>query len=110
MAEGRASGWEHEQASERAGERARREDAALLEAWRLGDRRAGNLLFERHYASVAGCFRDQVPDAVQEALIRATFLGGLTDEANLRAHASLRTSLLAIAHHVLTAGAAGSAR
>ena len=94
----------NEQTSERTGGRAdsrAREDHALLEAWRLGDRRAGNVLFERYYPSIARFFRNKVNDAAQEDLIHDTFLACLRGASRFREQASLRTYLFAIARNVL---------
>jgi DNA-directed RNA polymerase specialized sigma24 family protein len=48
-------------------------DIELLEAWRGGDRRAGEQLFERHYAAVARFFRNKLEFGVDD-LIQRTFL------------------------------------
>jgi len=104
MAEERASDPASDRAGDRAGERVTgqvREDDALLQAWRLGDRRAGNLLFERYYPSVARFFCNKVSDAAQEDLIHDTFLGCLRSASGFRAQASFRTYLFAIARNTL---------
>ncbi|MBC7974586.1 MAG: sigma-70 family RNA polymerase sigma factor [Myxococcales bacterium] len=49
------------------------EDRALLEAWRGGDRRRGNELFQRHIRSVSRFFRTKVPEAAED-LTQSTFL------------------------------------
>jgi RNA polymerase sigma-70 factor (ECF subfamily) len=77
------------------------DDRVLLEAWRRGDRGAGDKLFERHYQSVARFFRNKASEAVQEDLIHETFLACLRSVAGFRGQASFRTFLFAIAHHVL---------
>jgi RNA polymerase sigma-70 factor (ECF subfamily) len=76
-------------------------DRALLEAWRRGDRAAGDKLFEQHYRSVARFFRNKANEAAQEDLIHETFLACLRGVAGFRGQASFRTFLFAIAHHVL---------
>jgi RNA polymerase sigma-70 factor (ECF subfamily) len=108
MADERASDPAGDRAGERvvdrAGERATgrvKEDDALLHAWRLGDRRAGNLLFERYYPSVARFFRNKVNEAAQEDLIHDTFLGCLRGVPGFREQASFRTYLFAIARNAL---------
>ena len=45
----------------------------LLEAWRGGDRRAGEQLFERHYAAVSRFFRKKLEFGVDD-LIQRSFL------------------------------------
>jgi RNA polymerase sigma factor (sigma-70 family) len=49
-------------------------DAELLAAWRAGDRRAGDELVSRHWASIAGFFRAKVAGDHAADLIAQTFL------------------------------------
>jgi len=49
------------------------DDRALLEAWRGGDRKLGNQLFQRHIRSVSRFFRTKVPDHAED-LTQSTFL------------------------------------
>lgn len=49
------------------------DDRTLLEAWRAGDRKRGNALFQRHIHSVSRFFRTKVPDAAED-LTQSTFL------------------------------------
>ena len=49
-------------------------DAECLRAWASGDRKAGELLFERHFEAVARFFRNKT-DRDHDDLIQATFLG-----------------------------------
>jgi RNA polymerase sigma-70 factor (ECF subfamily) len=49
------------------------DDRALLEAWRGGDRKRGNELFQRHIRSVSRFFRTKVPEAAED-LTQSTFL------------------------------------
>lgn len=51
-------------------------DDELLEAWRAGDRRSGEQLFERHYDAVDRFFRNKVGDGAAD-LAQKTFLGCL---------------------------------
>lgn len=77
------------------------EDGVLLEAWRRGDRAAGNALFERHYASVARFFHNKVSEVAQEDLIHETFLACLRAATHFRGEARFKTFLFGIAHNVL---------
>lgn len=49
------------------------DDLALLEAWRAGDRKRGNELFQRHIRSVSRFFRSKIPDQAED-LTQSTFL------------------------------------
>lgn len=75
-------------------------DAALVEAWRGGDRGAGKRLFSRHYAAVARFFRNKVGEAGPD-LIQRTFLACLEGRERFRHDASFRSYLFAIAYKVL---------
>jgi len=77
------------------------DDAALVEAWRAGDRAAGSTLFERHYDGVVRFFRNKVADAVAGDLVQKTFLACFEGLAAYRGEASLRTYLFAIAYRLL---------
>lgn len=74
------------------------EDKALLDAWRAGDRRAGEVLFERYYVSIARFFRNKVPDAAEE-LIQRTFVALVESQQRFRGRSSFRTYVFAIAHN-----------
>jgi RNA polymerase sigma-70 factor (ECF subfamily) len=75
-------------------------DAALLEAWRGGDERAGRELFERHFASVFRFFRSKIEDAAED-LTQQTFMGCLRGKDSFRGEASFRTYLFTIARNRL---------
>lgn len=75
-------------------------DEVLLDAWRAGNRDAGEQLFERHYASLARFFRNKVPDAAQD-LIQRTFVALLESQERFRGGSSFRTYVFAIAHNQL---------
>lgn len=77
------------------------DDAALVEAWRRGDRGAGSTLFERHYDGVVRFFRNKVGDVVAGDLVQKTFLACFEGLAAYRGEASLRTYLYAIAYRLL---------
>ena len=75
-------------------------DAELLEAWRDGDKRAGKVLFERHYDAVHRFFRNKVgPDAPD--LVQKTFLGCLESVERFRGEGSFRSWLFAVAYRQL---------
>lgn len=76
------------------------DDAALLEAWRGGDRAAGEQLFERHFDAIFRFFeRKGVPDVGD--LVQRTFLGCVEARDRFRGGATFRTFLFAIARHEL---------
>ncbi len=75
-------------------------DAELLEAWRDGDERAGQVLFKRHFSSLYRFFRNKVGDDSDD-LIQHTFLAALKGMAAFRGHSSFRTYLFVIARHEL---------
>lgn len=77
------------------------DDAALVEAWRGGDREAGSTLFERHYDGVVRFFRNKVGDTIAGDLVQKTFLACFEGLAAYRGEASLRTYLFAIAYRLL---------
>jgi RNA polymerase sigma factor (sigma-70 family) len=75
-------------------------DFELLQAWRDGDRRAGELLFERHLDAVRGFFHRRV-DGDAEDLAQRTFLACVESKTQIRGDASFRTFLFAVARNVL---------
>ncbi|HLT40074.1 MAG TPA: RNA polymerase sigma factor [Enhygromyxa sp.] len=76
------------------------DDAELLEAWRGGDKRAGKLLFERHYDAVHRFFRNKV-GAEAPDLVQKTFLGCLESVERYRGEGSFRSWVFAIAYRQL---------
>lgn len=77
------------------------DDFALLEAWRGGDRDAGDALFGRHFASIYRFFRNKVEDVLAEDLTQATFLGCADGRDRFENAASFRTYLFSIARNHL---------
>lgn len=75
-------------------------DFELLEAWRAGDRKAGETLFERHFDAVARFFRNKVDHGIDD-LIQRTFLACVETKDRFRGDSSFRTYLFAVAHNVL---------
>ena len=76
-------------------------DLELLEAWRGGDRHAGEQLFERHFDAVARFFRNKVNHGIDD-LIQRTFLACIEGKDRFRGESSFRTFLFAVAHNVLS--------
>jgi RNA polymerase sigma factor (sigma-70 family) len=75
-------------------------DIELLEAWRDGDKRAGKLLFERHYDAMLRFFRNKVgPDAPD--LVQKTFLGCIESVDRFRGEGSFRSYLFSVAYRQL---------
>lgn len=75
-------------------------DFELLDAWRAGDREAGNSLFERHFDAICRFFANKVTHGVDD-LIQKTFLGCVESRDRFQKQASFRTFLFAVAHNVL---------
>lgn len=77
-----------------------RDDAALLEAWRAGDRAAGQVLFARYYELVARFFVNKVGDGSAD-LIQRTFLACVEGLPRFRGDGSFRSYLFAVAYRQL---------
>lgn len=77
------------------------DDAALLESWRGGDKRAGSALFARHYARVHRFFRNKVNAADLGDLIQSTFLACVEGRERYAGTGSLPSYLLGIAYRLL---------
>jgi RNA polymerase sigma-70 factor (ECF subfamily) len=76
-------------------------DAALLERWRGGDRRAGDVLVSRHVGAVRSYFRGRISGPDSEDLVQET-LSRLTGAIRgFQARSSLRTYVMSIAHNTL---------
>lgn len=75
-------------------------DAELLGQWRAGDKVAGKALFERHYASVLGFFRNKVGTDSAD-LVQETFAACVAGRDRIREGSSVRAYLFGIAHNVL---------
>lgn len=83
-----------------ATERAALDDEALLAAWRAGDQRAGEQLFERHFDSIFDFFSHKISGDVGD-LVQRTFLGCVEARDRFAGASSFRTFLFAIARHEL---------
>lgn len=75
------------------------QDEELLEAWRAGDRAAGNELFGRYFSGVYRFFRNKVDRGVED-LVQRTFMACV--EGRDRLHGGLfRSYLFGAAHNIL---------
>ncbi|MCA9658317.1 MAG: sigma-70 family RNA polymerase sigma factor [Myxococcales bacterium] len=77
-------------------------DLELLEAWRGGDLRAGNALFQRHFAALSRFFRNKIDVGVED-LIQDTFLACVEGRDRFAGRSSFRTYLFSVARHLLYA-------
>ncbi|MCB9753738.1 MAG: sigma-70 family RNA polymerase sigma factor [Myxococcales bacterium] len=77
-----------------------RTDSELLDAWREGDRGAGDELLRRHFAALCRFFRGKLGDDVDD-LIQQTFLSTVERREQFRGAASYRSYLFAIARNKL---------
>lgn len=74
------------------------QDLELLDAWRRGDRKAGDALVGRHFESICRFFRAKLGDDVQD-LIQRTFLDCVQHRDTIAT--SFRAYLFAVARHRL---------
>lgn len=74
-------------------------DVELLIAWREGDRKAGDRLFERHYRHLTRFFQNKVSEPGD--LIQRTFLACVEATGRFREDGNFRSYLLGIAINVL---------
>ncbi len=74
-------------------------DLQLLEKWRAGDRRAGNLLFAGHFKGIRTYFFVKFPQE-HEDLIQETFSRLVKNRDKFRGDSSLKTYLYRIAIYV----------
>lgn len=75
-------------------------DLELLDAWRSGDLRAGNALFQRHFAALSRFFRNKIDVGVED-LIQDTFLACVEGRDRFAGRSSFRTYLFSVARHLL---------
>ncbi len=75
-------------------------DESLLQAWKGGDRRAGNELFQRHFEPIRRFFINKTDGDVAE-LVQSTFVRCLDAANRFEGRSSFRTFLFAIAHNLL---------
>lgn len=77
-----------------------RPDADLLDAWRLGDAAAGEVLFLRHFAAVGRFFRNKVAADRVADLIQETFIAAVEARDRIVDPSRFRGYLLSIAYYV----------
>jgi len=75
-------------------------DRELLAAWAGGDRRAGNLLFQRHFDAIYRFFQGKVRGGVDD-LVQRAFLALVERADRLPADLEVRPYLFGIARHIL---------
>lgn len=75
-------------------------DFELLDAWRAGDRMAGNTLFDRYFDSLFRFFRNKVNDGADD-LVQQTFLACVQSRDRFRGDSSFRTYLFTVARSKL---------
>lgn len=82
-------------------------DDELLAAWRSGDRRAGEQLFDQHFRALTRFFRNKVGQGAGTAgdgmddLIQQTVLGLLEAKHEFRGEGSFRSFVFGVAYNVL---------
>ncbi len=75
-------------------------DESLAAAWKAGDTRAGEKLFDRYFKSVSRFFRNKTRDDTAD-LVQRTFLGCVEALPRFRGEGSFRSFLFAIAYRQL---------
>lgn len=75
-------------------------DFDLLDAWSAGDKRAGSELFNRHFSSLFGFFRNKVSEGADD-LVQQTLLACIEARERFERRSSFRTFLFATAHNIL---------
>jgi RNA polymerase sigma-70 factor (ECF subfamily) len=73
-------------------------DRELLEAWRAGDRHAGDELFGRYFRSLFMFFASKLAEGVEDAISR-TMLGCLQNLHRVHDGGSFRGYLFGVARH-----------
>lgn len=81
-------------------------DDELLAAWRAGDRRSGEQLFDRHFKALTRFFRNKVRGQAaagdgMDDLIQQTVLGLLEAKHEFRGEGSFRSFVFGVAYNVL---------
>ncbi len=77
-----------------------RTDEELFEAWRCGDRTAGNVLCRRHFWAIRRFFQNKVDREVEE-LVQQTFARCVEGRARYAGRSSFRIFLFGVARNVL---------
>lgn len=76
-------------------------DGALVEGWKAGDVRAGEVLFERYYDAVARFFLYKTDPPSAQDLVQRTFLACVEGLPRLHAAGNFRSYLFGIAYRSL---------
>ncbi len=74
------------------------DDFALLEAWRQGDRDAGDALIQRNFDIVCRFFRNRLDHDVED-LVQRTFLECVENRGRIREQVSFRAFVLTVARY-----------
>ena len=77
-------------------------DFELLDRWGIGDRRAGDQLFERHFDALLRFFQNKVRQGVED-LVQQTLLACVEGRGRFRGDASFKTYLFQTARYQLYA-------
>lgn len=80
------------------------DEPLLFEAWRRGDRKAGQVLFDRYYEPLARFFHNKVNESATADLIQNTFLACLEGSQRIRntgGATGIRSYLFGVAHNLL---------
>jgi RNA polymerase sigma-70 factor (ECF subfamily) len=77
------------------------DDTALLVAWRVGDREAGNRLLRRYLATIYGFFSMRVPPEAAEELTQRTFETCVETRERIHERVGVRAYLLGVARNKL---------
>lgn len=77
-----------------------REDSALIDAFRAGDKQAGAQLVERHFDALYRFFRNKIAGDVDD-LVQQTFVSCMEARPSFRGECSFRTLLFQIARRRL---------
>lgn len=72
-------------------------DAALLDAWRAGDKAAGTALFRRHYSTLARFFTNKIATEHHPDLMQKTMLACVEARERFEGKSSFSTFLIGIA-------------
>ena len=78
------------------------DDLKLVDAWRSGDRQAGEALFRRHFQGVTRFFRNKFSAGIDD-LVQQNFVALLEGRERLASGANFRSYLFGIAHNVMRA-------
>lgn len=75
-------------------------DEELLDAWRAGDKAAGERLFDRYFRALRRFFANKAPEGIDD-LMQSVFLGLLEAPDRYRGDGSFRSYVFGVAYNVL---------